>query len=144
MQMLNKLFAIILLYSHNVFLCTELSNLNLYKASTQTISLDFIQSFENSERSFVKGQIFYERPNLFKISTSKPTKTDLIVNGTEAFRTDYQLNETIKYELRKIEFIPCFFSSEFRTADLVASAPVPAKDGKIIFFIPFFLGISQP
>ena len=73
-----------------------------YKASTQTISLDFIQSFENSERSFVKGQIFYERPNLFKISTSKPTKTDLIVNGTEAFRTDYQLNETIKYELEKL------------------------------------------
>ena len=103
MQMLNKLFAIILLYSPNVFLCMELNNLNLYKASTQTISLDFIQSFENSERSFVKGQIFYERPNLFKISTSKPTKTDLIVNGTEVFRTDYQLNETIKYELRKIE-----------------------------------------
>tara|TARA_A100001388_G_scaffold117364_1_gene86673 strand:- start:2081 stop:2635 length:555 start_codon:yes stop_codon:yes gene_type:complete len=101
--MLNKLFAIILLHSPNVFLCTELNNLNLYKSSTQTISLDFIQSFENSERSFVKGQIFYERPNLFKISTSKPTKTDLIVNGTEAFRTDYQLNETIQYELRKIE-----------------------------------------
>ena len=103
MQMLNKLFVLILLYSPNVFLCIELNNLNLYKASTQTISLDFIQSFENTERSFVKGQIFYERPNLFKISTSIPTRTDLIVNGTEAFRTDYQLNETIKYELRKIE-----------------------------------------
>ena len=38
----------------------------------------------------------------------------------------------------EVDYDRIIFSSEFRTADLVASAPVPAKDGKIIFFMPSY------
>ena len=52
--MLNKLFVLILLYSPNVFLCMELNNLNLYKASTQTNDKDNPESkVESTEKQSV-------------------------------------------------------------------------------------------
>ena len=102
-QMLNKLFLIFFLISFNVFTCAELNNLSIYSQDTRTISLNYIQSYEGINRSNVEGQVYFEKPNLFKIKTTKPSKTELIVNNQDVYRTDYDLNETIKYKLANIE-----------------------------------------
>ena len=102
-QMLNKLFLIFFLISFNVFTCAELNNLNIYSQDTRTISLNYIQSFEGINRPNVVGEVYFEKPNLFKIKTTKPSKTELIVNNQDVYRTDYDLNETIKYKLANIE-----------------------------------------
>ena len=102
-QMLNKLFLIFFLISFNVFTCPELNNLSIYSQDTRTISLNYIQSYEGINRSNVEGQVYFEKPNLFKIKTTKPSKTELIVNNQDVYRTDYDLNETIKYKLANIE-----------------------------------------
>ena len=52
----------------------------------------------------IEGQVFFEKPNLIKIITTNPSKTELIVNDQDIYRTDYELNETIKYKLENIEF----------------------------------------
>ena len=101
--MLNKLYLIFLFLPFVIFSCPELNNLNVYGQDTRTISLHYIQSFEGKNKSNIKGQVFFEKPNLFKIITSKPSKTELIVNNQDVYRTDYELNETIKYKLRNIE-----------------------------------------
>ena len=101
--MLNKLFLVFLFLPFVVFTCPELNNLNIYGQSTKTISLDYVQSFEGKNKSNIKGQVFFEKPNFFKIITSKPSKTELIVNNQDVYRTDYELNETIKYKLKNIE-----------------------------------------
>ena len=102
-QMLNKLFLIFFLISFNVFTCAELNNLSIYSQDTKTISLNYIQSYEGINRSNVEGQVYFEKPNLFKIKTTKPSKTELIVNNQDVYRTDYDLNETIEYKLANIE-----------------------------------------
>ena len=101
--MLNKLILIFLITSLKVFTCSELNNLNIYSQDTRTISLNYIQSYGGINKSNVEGQVYFEKPNLFKIKTSKPSKTELIVNNQDAYRTDYDLNETIKYKLANIE-----------------------------------------
>ena len=101
--MLNKPFLIFFLISLNVFTCAELNNLNIYSQDTKTISLEYIQSFEGINKSNIEGQVYFEKPNLFKIKTTEPSKTELIVNNQDVYRTDYDLNETIKYKLANIE-----------------------------------------
>ena len=101
--MLNKLFLIFLFISFNIYTCTELNNLNIYSQDTKTISLNYIQSYEGINKSNVEGQVYFEKPNLFKIITTNPSKTELIVNNEDVYRTDYDLNETIKYKLANIE-----------------------------------------
>ena len=101
--MLNKLFLIILFVSFNIFTCAELNNLNIYSQDTRTISLNYIQSYRGINKSNVEGQVYFEKPNLFKIKTTEPSKTELIVNNQDVYRTDYDLNETIKYKLANIE-----------------------------------------
>ena len=101
--MLNKLFLIFLFISFNVFTCAELNKLNIYNQDTRTITLNYVQSYEGINKSNIHGQIYFEKPNLFKIKTIKPTKTELIVNNQDVYRTDYDLNETIKYKLENIE-----------------------------------------
>ncbi len=103
MLMLNKLFLVILLFPLYISTCKELNNLNIYNQDTKTISLGYIQSFGGTKNSNIKGQIFFEKPSLFKIVTIKPSKTELIVNYQDVYRTDYELNETIKYKLEDIE-----------------------------------------
>ncbi|MDA9724611.1 outer membrane lipoprotein carrier protein LolA [Gammaproteobacteria bacterium] len=101
--MLNKLFLIFLISSFKVFACAELNYLDIYSQDTRTISLTYIQSYEGINKSNAEGQVYFEKPNLFKIETTKPTKTELIVNNQDVYRTDYDLNETIKYKLANIE-----------------------------------------
>ena len=101
--MLNKLLIIFLFFSFNTFACTQLNNLSIYADDTKTISLNYIQSFEGLNKPNVEGQVFFEKPNLFKIITDNPSKTELIVNDQDVYRTDYVLNETIKYKLENIE-----------------------------------------
>ena len=101
--MLNKPFLIFFFISLNVFTCAELNNLNIYGQETKTISLEYIQSFEGINKSNVEGQVYFEKPNLFKIKTTEPSMTELIVNNQDVYRTDYDLNETIKYKLANIE-----------------------------------------
>ena len=101
--MLNKLFLIFLFISFNVFTCVELENLNIYSQDTKTISLEYIQSFEGINKTNVEGQVYFKKPNHFKIKTTKPSKTELVVNNEDVYRTDYDLNETIKYKLANIE-----------------------------------------
>ena len=101
--MLNKLFLITLFISFNIFTCAELNNLNIYNQDTRSISLEYIQSYEGINKPNIKGRVYFEKPNLFKIKTTKPSKTELIVNKQDVYRTDYDLNETIKYKLENIE-----------------------------------------
>ena len=101
--MLNKLFLIFLFISLNISTCVELNNLDIYSQDTKTISLNYIQSYEGINKSNVEGQVYFEKPNLFKITTTNPSKTELIVNNQDVYRTDYDLNETIKYKLVNIE-----------------------------------------
>ena len=101
--MLNKLFSIFLFISFNIYTCPELNNLNIYRQDTKTISLNYIQSYEGINKTSVEGKVYFEKPNLFKIITTNPSKTELIVNNQDVYRTDYDLNETIKYKLANIE-----------------------------------------
>ncbi len=101
--MLNKLLLISLFLSFNIFTCPELNNLNIYNEDTKTISLNYIQTFEGINKSNILGQVFFKKPNLFKIITSNPSKTELIVNNLDVYRSDFELNETIKYKLENIE-----------------------------------------
>jgi outer membrane lipoprotein-sorting protein len=101
--MQNKLLLIFLFLSLNIFTCSELNNLNIYSKDTKTISLNYIQTFEGVNKSNIEGQVFFEKPNLFKISTSNPSKTELIVNNQDVYRSDFELNETIKHNLKNIE-----------------------------------------
>ena len=101
--MLNKLLLIFSFVSFNIFTCSELNNLNIYNKDTKTITLNYIQTFEGINKSNIEGQVFFEKPNLFKIITSNPSKTELIVNDQDVYRSDFELNETIKYRLKNIE-----------------------------------------
>ena len=101
--MLNKLFFLILFFPLSIFTCAELNNLNIFSEDTKTISLKYIQSFEGKNKLNIKGKIYFKKPNLFKIITLEPSKTELIVNYQDVFRTDYELNETIKHKLENIE-----------------------------------------
>ena len=65
--------------------------------------MNYIQSFEGINKPNVEGRIFYEKPKLFKIITYSPSQTELIVNDQDVYRTDFALNETIKYKLENIE-----------------------------------------
>ncbi len=103
MQMPNKLYFFVFFFSFNIFTCAELNNLNIYDQGTRTISLNYTQSFEEMNKTNIEGQVFFEKPNLFKIITSGPSKTELIVNNQDVYRTDFELNETIKYKLENIE-----------------------------------------
>ena len=101
--MLNKLPLIFFILSFNIFTCSELNNLNIYSEDTKTISLNYIQTFEGINKSNIQGRVFFKKPNLFKIITSNPSKTELIVNNLDVYRSDFELNETIKYKLENIE-----------------------------------------
>ena len=101
--MLNKLLLSFLFVSFNIFNCSELNNLNIYSKDTKTITLNYIQTFEGVNKSNIEGQVFFEKPNLFKIVTLNPSKTELIVKDQDVYRSDFELDETIKYRLENIE-----------------------------------------
>ena len=144
-QMLNKLFLIFFLISFNVFTCAELNNLSIYSQDTRTISLNYIQSYEGINRSNVEGQVYFEKPNLFKIKTTKPSKTELIVNNQDVYRTDYDLNETIKYKLANIESqIPalllfkskrkvCNFLNNSESSEFISDLNIVSDNGSLEF-----------
>ena len=144
-QMLNKLFLITLFISLNIFTCAELNNLNIYGQDTKTISLEYIQSFEGINKSNVEGQVYFEKPNLFKIKTTEPSKTELIVNNQDVYRTDYDLNETIKYKLANIESqIPalllfkskrkvCNFLNNSESSEFISDLNIVSDNGSLDF-----------
>ena len=141
--MLNKLFLITLFISFNIFTCAELNNLNIYGQDTKTISLEYIQSFEGINKSNVEGQVYFEKPNYFKIKTTKPSKTELIVNNQDVYRTDYDLNETIKYKLANIESqIPallllkskekvCSFLNNSQSSEFISDLNIISENGSL-------------
>lgn len=141
--MLNKLFLIFLFISFNVFTCVELDNLNIYSQDTKTISLEYIQSFEGINKTNVEGQVYFEKPNHFKIKTTKPSKTELIVNNQDVYRTDYDLNETIKYKLANIESqIPallllkskkkvCLFLNNSQSSEFISDLNIISDNGSL-------------
>tara|TARA_Y200000002_G_scaffold256883_1_gene213096 strand:+ start:34 stop:588 length:555 start_codon:yes stop_codon:yes gene_type:complete len=141
--MLNKLLLIFLITSFKVFTCAELNNLNIYSQDTRTISLNYIQSYGGMNKSNVEGQVYFKKPNLFKIETKKPTKTELIVNNQDVFRTDYDLNETIKYKLANIESqIPallllrskkkvCNFFNNSESSEFISDLKIISENGSL-------------
>ena len=141
--MLNKLFLIFLFTSFNVFTCIELNNLSIYNQDTKTITLNYIQSFEGINKDNVEGQVYFEKPNYFKIKTTEPSKTELIVNHQDVYRTDYDLNETIKYKLANIESqIPallllkskkkvCSFLNNSQTSEFISDLNIISDNGSI-------------
>ena len=143
MQMLNKLFLIFLFISFNIYTCEELDNFNIYSQDTKTISLNYIQSYEEINKSNIEGQIYFEKPNLFKIITSNPSKTELIVNNQDVYRTDYDLNETIKYKLANIESqIPallllksknkvCNFLNNSKESEFISDLKIVSDNGSL-------------
>ncbi len=141
--MLNKFFLILSFISFNVFTCAELNNLNIYSKDTKTISLKYIQSYEGINKSNIQGQVYFEKPNLFKIETIKPSKTELIVNNQDVYRTDYDLNETIKYKLANIESqIPallllkskkkiCSFLNNSKSSEFISDLNIISDNGSL-------------
>ena len=141
--MLNKLFLIFLFISFNIFTCTELDNLNIYSQDTKTMSLNYIQSFEGINKTNVEGQVYFIKPNHFKINTTKPSKTELIVNNQDVYRTDYDLNETIKYKLANIESqIPallllkskkkvCSFLNNSQSSEFISDLNIISDNGSL-------------
>lgn len=141
--MLNKFFLIFSFISFNVFTCAELNNLNIYSKDTKTISLKYIQSYEGINKSNIQGQVYFEKPNLFKIETIKPSKTELIVNNQDVYRTDYDLNETIKYKLANIESqIPallllkskekiCSFLNNSESSEFISDLSIISDNGSL-------------
>ena len=141
--MLNKLFSIFLFISFNIYTCSELNNLNIYSQDTKTISLNYIQSYEGINKTNVEGQVYFEKPNLFKIITTNPSKTELIVNNQDVYRTDYDLNETIKYKLVNIESqIPallllkskskvCNFLNKSESAEFISDLNIVGDNGSL-------------
>ena len=141
--MLNKLFLIFLFISFNVFTCVELNNLSIYNQDTKTITLNYIQSFEGLTKANVEGQVYFEKPNLFKIKTTKPSNTELIVNNQDVYRTDYDLNETIKYKLANIESqIPallllrskkkvCNFFNNSESSEFISDLKIISENGSL-------------
>ena len=141
--MLNKLFLISLFISFNIYTCAELNNLNIYSQDAKTISLNFIQSYEGINKTNVEGQVYFEKPNLFKIITTNPSKTELIVNNQDVYRTDYDLNETIKYNLANIESqIPallllkskrkvCNFLNNSETSEFISDLNILSDNGSL-------------
>ena len=141
--MLNKLFLILLFISFNIYTCEELDDLNIYSQDTKTISLNYIQSYEGINKSNVEGQVYFEKPNHFKIKTTKPSKTELIVNNQDVYRTDYDLNETIKYNLANIESqIPallllkskrkvCNFLNNSVTSEFISDLDIVSDNGSL-------------
>ena len=141
--MLNKLFLVFLFISFNIYTCGELDNLNIYSQETKTISLEYIQSFEGINKPNVEGRVFYEKPNLFKIITYSPSQTELIVNDQDVYRTDFALNETIKYKLENIESqIPallllkskkkvCLFLNNSQSSDFISDLNIISDNGSL-------------
>ena len=155
--MLNKFFLIFLFVSFNIFTCSELNNLNIYSKDTKTISLNYIQTFEGINKSNIEGQVFFEKPNLFKIITLNPSKTELIVKDQDVYRTDFELNETIKYNLKNIESqIPallllksqkevCKFLKNSKNSEFISDLKIMSKNRnlKIISYTDQFGVITQ-
>ena len=155
--MLNKFFLNFLFVSFNIFTCSELNNLNIYSKDTKTISLNYIQTFEGINKSNIEGQVFFEKPNLFKIITLNPSKTELIVNNQDVYRTDFELNETIKYNLKNIESqIPallllksqkevCKFLKNSKNSEFISDLKIMSKNRnlKIISYTDQFGVITQ-
>ena len=143
--MLNKLILIFLITSLKVFTCSELNNLNIYSQDTRTISLNYIQSYGGINKSNVEGQVYFEKPNLFKIKTTEPSKTELIVIDQDVYRTDYDLNETIKYKLANIESqIPalllfkskrkvCNFLNNSESSEFISDLNIVSDNGSLEF-----------
>ena len=141
--MLNKLFLTFLFISLNIYTCAELNNLNIYSQDAKTISLNFIQSYEGINKTNVEGQVYFEKPNLFKIITTNPSKTELIVNNQDVYRTDYDLNETIKYKLENIESqIPalllfkskkkiCSFLNNSESSEFISDLSIISDNGSL-------------
>lgn len=110
MQMPNSFYIVFLCLSSSLFGCNDLNENIFFSSETKTIQLEYRQIFQESPKNNVSGEIFIERPKKFKISTIKPTKTELIMNENEIYRTDFALNETIKYKTSNIEKqIPALF-----------------------------------
>ena len=155
--MLNKLLLIFLFVSFNIFTCSELNNLNIYSKDTKTISLNYIQNFEGINKSNIEGQVFFKKPNLFKIITLNPSKTELIVNDQDVYRTDFELDETIKYKLKNIESqIPallllksqkevCKFLKNSKNSDFISDLKIMSNNRnlKTISYIDQFGVITQ-
>ena len=141
--MLNKLFLIFFFISFNIFTCAELNNLSIYNQDTKTISLKYIQSFEGINKSNVEGQVYFEKPSHFKIKTIMPSKTELIVNNQDVYRTDFDLNETIKYKLANIESqIPallllkskekvCSFLNNSQSSEFISDLNIISDNGSL-------------
>ena len=103
MQMPNSLYIAFLCLSSSLFGCNDLNESIFFSSETKTIHLEYNQIFQESPNDNILGEIFIERPKKFKISTIQPSKTELIMNENEIYRTDFALNETIKYKTSNIE-----------------------------------------
>tara|TARA_B100001029_G_scaffold178602_1_gene185759 strand:+ start:3212 stop:3769 length:558 start_codon:yes stop_codon:yes gene_type:complete len=102
--MLNKsIFLSLLFFAKLGFCCDSLQVINAFNNDIKEGVMRYEQSFLKENRENIIGQIFYSQPSKLKITTEKPFKSELIVNGEFIYRTDIELNETLRYEYEKIK-----------------------------------------
>ena len=102
--MLSKTFFFILLFFIEFgFGCESLQVINVFNDDFKEGVMRYEQSFLKEKRENVVGKIFYSQPSKLKITTEEPFKSELIINGEFVYRTDIDLNETLRYKYEKIK-----------------------------------------
>jgi len=112
LAMQNK-FLILVVFFSNLFFgeCNLNSNLlNDFLESNSSFQSEFIQVFNEKEKPNISGEILIKRPSHLKIYLKPPLNSELIINQDYIFQTDFDLDQTIRYEKdAMIDFIPAGF-----------------------------------
>mgnify|MGYP005683526597 FL=1 len=110
--MRNRFLILVVFFSILFFVeCTLYSYLlsNFFE-SNSSFQSEFIQVFEEKEKPNISGEILIKRPNHLKIYLKPPLNSELIINQDYIFQTDFDLDQTIRYEKdAMIDFIPAGF-----------------------------------
>ena len=113
LQAMQNRFLILVVFFSNLFFgeCNLNSNLlsNFFE-SNSSFQSEFIQVFEEKEKPNISGEILIKRPNHLKIYLKPPLNSELIINQDYIFQTDFDLDQTTRYEKdAMIDFIPAGF-----------------------------------
>ena len=113
LQAMQNRFLILVIFFSNLFfgVCNLNSNLlsNFFE-SNSSFQSEFIQVFKEKEKPNISGEILIKRPSHLKIYLKPPLNSELIMNKDYIFQTDFDLDQTIRYEKdTMIDFIPARF-----------------------------------
>ena len=112
LAMQNKILILVVFFS-NLFFgeCNLNSNLlSEFFESNSSFQSEFIQVFEEKGNQNISGEILIKRPSHLKIYLKPPLNYELIMNQDYIFHTDFDLDQTVRYEKdAMIDLIPAGF-----------------------------------